>query len=262
MVIHQNRDMGVNSIEARRNHVCYGMGIGVIIVDEVYPGFPGDVRNASAYPFPVQYEIAEGLDSQALVADDNSSCRAPIIRAAKKLERMGCRAIAAECGYFAYFQQDVEEQVDVPVFMSALLQVPFMQRVISPDKLVGILTPKAQFLTPTMLRSVGIDPDSNIVIGGADDLGVKEFDRLYHADPQGGVVPGASYDKAQDELVRASSAFVAAHPKIGALLLTCTGYPPFARAVQRAIDLPLFSWGTLLDYAYSVVVHRDYYGHV
>ena len=24
-------------------------------------------------------------------------------RAAKKLERMGCRAIAAECGYFAYF---------------------------------------------------------------------------------------------------------------------------------------------------------------
>ena len=26
--------------------------------------------------------------------------------------------------------------------------------------------------------------------------------------------------------------------------------------------LPIFSWGTLLDYAYSVVAHRDYYGHV
>ena len=37
---------------------------------------------------------------------------------------------------------------------------------------------------------------------------------------------------------------------------------PFARAIQREIDLPVFSWGTLLDYAYSVVVHRDYYGHV
>jgi hypothetical protein len=23
-----------------------------------------------------------------------------------------------------------------------------------------------------------------------------------------------------------------------------------------------FSWGTLLDFAYSVAVHRDYYGHV
>ena len=36
----------------------------------------------------------------------------------------------------------------------------------------------------------------------------------------------------------------------------------FARAIQREIDMPVFSWGTLLDYAYSVVVHRDYYGHV
>ena len=36
----------------------------------------------------------------------------------------------------------------------------------------------------------------------------------------------------------------------------------FARALQRRIDIPVFSWGTLLDYAYSVAVHRDYYGHV
>jgi hypothetical protein len=40
------------------------------------------------------------------------------------------------------------------------------------------------------------------------------------------------------------------------------GFPPFARALQREIDLPVFSWGTLLDYAYSVAVHRDYYRHV
>jgi len=45
-------------------------------------------------------------------------------------------------------------------------------------------------------------------------------------------------------------------------MLECTGMQPFARAVQRVLELPVFSWGTLLDYAYSVVVHRDYYGHV
>jgi hypothetical protein len=32
--------------------------------------------------------------------------------------------------------------------------------------------------------------------------------------------------------------------------------------IQQAIDLPVFSWGTILGYAYSAVVHRDYYGHV
>jgi hypothetical protein len=49
---------------------------------------------------------------------------------------------------------------------------------------------------------------------------------------------------------------------MGAMMLECTGMQPFARAIQRKIDIPVFSWGTLLDYAYSVAVHRDYYGHV
>ena len=91
--MYRNRDMGINYIKARKDHRCYGMGLGIIILDDVYPGFPGDVRNASAYPFPIQYEIAEGVDIQALVnEEDKSPCLEPIQRAAKKLERMGCRA--------------------------------------------------------------------------------------------------------------------------------------------------------------------------
>jgi hypothetical protein len=71
--MYRNRDMGINYIKARKDHRCYGMGLGIIILDDVYPGFPGDVRNASAYPFPIQYEIAEGVDIQALVhAEDKS----------------------------------------------------------------------------------------------------------------------------------------------------------------------------------------------
>ena len=115
------------------------MGLGIIILDEVYPGFPGDVRNASTYPYPIQYEIVEGVDIETLVfKEDKSPCLEPIKKAAKKLERMGCRAISAECGYFAYFQKEITASVDVPVFMSSLLQVPLAQQVIGPDKVVGI----------------------------------------------------------------------------------------------------------------------------
>ncbi len=100
-----NRDLGIGQIEARRGCTWYGMGLGIIVVDDVYPGFPGDVRNASAYPFPIQYEIAKGVDlNKLVVAEDKSPCLEPVKRAAKRLETMGCRAIAAECGYFAYFQ--------------------------------------------------------------------------------------------------------------------------------------------------------------
>jgi hypothetical protein len=261
--MYQNRDFGINHIKARKDHRCYGMGLGIIILDDVYPGFPGDVRNASAFPFPVQYEIVEGVDIWALVhEEDKSPCLEPIQRAAKKLESMGCRAIAAECGYFAYFQKEIAGYVDVPVFMSSLLQVPFAQQLIGPDKVVGILAARKEQLLPVHLENVGIQPGSNYVIAGAEDDGrCPEFESLWYA-PVRPEVPESHYDKAEKDFVEVAVDFYNAHPNMGAMMLECTGMQPFARAIQREIDIPIFSWGTLLDYAYSVVVHRDYYGHV
>jgi len=260
-MIYRNRDMGINHIRARRDQRCYGMGLGIIILDDVYPGFPGDVRNASAFPFPIQYEIAAGVDIPALVhAEDKSPCLEPIRRAAKKLEQMGCRAIAAECGYFAYFQREIAGYVDCPVFMSSLLQVPLAQQIIGPSRVVGVLVAREDRITQTHLDAVGIKPGSNYVIDGAESR-VPEFQHLWlkekRTDP-----PGAFYDKTEKEFVMVGIDFFEAHPNMGAMVLECTGMQPFARALQREIDIPIFSWGTLLDYAYSAVVHRDYYGHV
>ena len=258
-----NRDQGISHIVTRKNHTCYGMGLGIIVLDDAYPGFPGDVRNASAFPYPIQYEIAEGVDNYTLVwEEDKSPCRAPILRAAEKLERMGCRAIAAECGYFAYFQKDVAGHVAVPVFMSSLLQVPFIQQVIGPEKTVGIVCAQRRFLTETHLQNVGIDLESNFIVAGAqDDYSCPEFDKLWDPEKRP-EVPEITYHRAEKDMIRVCADVVKKHPGIGALMLECTGMQPFARAVQREVDLPVFSWGTLLDYAYSVVVHRDFYGHV
>ncbi len=78
------------------------MDLGIIILDDVYPGLPGDVRNASAFPYPIQYDIVKDVDIKKLVwVDDKTQCRQPILDSAKRLENMGCRAIVAECGYFA-----------------------------------------------------------------------------------------------------------------------------------------------------------------
>jgi hypothetical protein len=258
-----NRDFGINTIKTRKQHTCYGMGLGIIVLDDAYPGFPGDVRNASAFPYPIQYDIAEGVDNYTLVwEEDKSPCREPIKQSAKRLEKMGCRAIAAECGYFAYFQKDVAGYVDIPVFMSSLLQVPFIQQVIGPQKTVGIVCAQKRFLTDTHLENVGIDLNSNFIVAGAlDEYGCPEFTNLWDHE-QRPERPEAHYDKAQKDMIRVCTEVCKAYPDIGALMLECTGMQPFARAIQREVDMPVFSWGTLLDYAYSVVVHRDYYGHV
>jgi hypothetical protein len=262
-MIYGNRDLGLSTIRARKNHSCYGMGLGIMILDEVYPGFPGDVRNASAYPFPIQYEIVEGIDIRKLVFDtDKSPCLAPILRAAQRLERMGCRAIAAECGYFAYFQRDVAGRVDVPVFMSSLLQVPLIQQVVGPNHQVGIVCGLKEQLTPAHLRNVGIDPQSNIVIAGAlDEYQCPHFESLW-IESKRPPVPTSHFESAQADMVALCKDFVGRNPKIRALMFECTGFQPFARAVQREVDLPIFSWSTLLDFAYSTAVHREHYGHV
>ena len=261
--MYQSRDPGIQRIQARKDQRLYGMGLGILLLDDVYPGFPGDIRNASGYPFPIQYEIVEGIDIDRLVvAEDKTPCLEPLLRAAGKLERLGCRAIAGECGYFAYFQREVAASVSVPVFMSSLLQVPFAQQSMGPERFVGILVANSKYLTERHLESVGIQPGSNYVIFGAmDDFRCQEFDHLWttrlRSDP-----PAADYDKAEAEFLSVAIDFYKQHPALGAMVLECTGFPPFARALQREIDIPVYSWGTLLDYAFSVVVHRDYYGHV
>ncbi len=258
------RDLGINQIYARKQTKAYGMGIGVMLLDEVYPGFPGDLRNASAYNFPVQYEIIEGLNCRNVgwTKGDDSVMIPPIIKAAQKLESLGCKAIVAECGFFSYFQPMIAGAVDIPVFMSSLLQIPLIQQIIGPNKNVGIFCATSGNLTESHLKNVGVVPNSNYRIKGAMDNGGCPQFRLLWDDETRPEVPTANYEIAEADIVKSCVDYVNEYPDIGALMLECTGFQPFARAIQRAVDLPVFSWATLMDYAYSVVAHRDFYGHV
>lgn len=258
-----NRDYGIDVIRARPNTYAYGMGIGVMLTDEVYPGFPGDLRNASAYPFPIQYDVVRGVDINALVfSEDKSAFLEPVLKSARRLEHMGCRAIVAECGHLGYFQEELASALSIPVFTSALLQVPLAQRLIGRNKQVGIVCLLPERLQERHLVSAGIDPESNIVMMGAiAEYSCTEFEKLWIADKRD-ELPTASFSRAESDFVAACEDFVGKNPDLGALVFWCTGFQPFARAVQRAVSLPVFTCSTMLDFAYSVVAHREHYGHV
>lgn len=119
-----------------------------------------------------------------------------------------------------------------------------------------------RFLSDTHLQNVGINLNSNFIIAGAlDEYGCPEFTNLWdHGKRQ--ERHEAYYDKSEKDMIRTCKEFYKANPNIGAIMLECTVMQPFARAIQREVDLPIFSCGTLLDYAFSVVAHRDYYGHI
>ncbi len=260
------RDFLVKDMVARPNQICSGMGLGIMVMDEVYPGFPGDLRNPSGYPFPIQYEIIEGVDIDQIAfgkEKNDEKIIESLIRAAKKLERIGCKAILAECGYFSYYQKVVAEAVNVPVFMSSLLQIPLMQQLIGPNKTVGIFCGNGPGLTPQHLINVGVDLDkTNIKIkGSVDDGKCPAIHRLWTEEFRADL-PEAVYEEFGGELVASVKAFVDENPDIGAIILECTGFQIFGRAVQREIDLPVFSWATLMHYAYNVTNHMDFYGTI
>lgn len=50
-----------------------------------------------------------------------------VVEAAKELEAEGVRAIVGACGYFAHFQKQVADAVNVPVFLSSLCQLPLIK---------------------------------------------------------------------------------------------------------------------------------------
>ena len=52
---YQNRDVGINYIKARKDHSCYGMGLGIIILDDGYLSEKSDLKS------PVYFNEAEIL---------------------------------------------------------------------------------------------------------------------------------------------------------------------------------------------------------
>ena len=257
-----NRDLGIKRIKRRDGKFCSGMGLGVIILDEIAPGFPGDVRNASAYPFPIQYEVAKSVNCQSLFFnEDKMPCWIPIKEAAQSLVQLGCRAVVAECGYFAFFQRMLANEIDVPVFASSLLQVPWCLTTLGERKSVGILVLSERHFSEQHFAAVGIEMCDRYRIRGVRDSGLcPEILKLYEAESE--EERGADYEVLESQLVQIAKAFVEENGDMGALVLECSLMQPFARAIQREVNLPVFSFGTLMDYAYSTVVHRDFYGHV
>src|SRR5687768_10674611 len=108
-----------------RNADSYGHAVGILLLDYRGPFIPGDVGNATTYEFPVMYKLVKDLTLDRVLAGD-PACEAAIVEAAKELEECGVRGISSDCGFLVQYQNAVRQAVRVPVFLSSLLQIPFL----------------------------------------------------------------------------------------------------------------------------------------
>jgi hypothetical protein len=231
-----------------------GHAVGVIVLNVGYPLIPGNVANASTFPFPVRYAVVEGADIPSLLAGD-PSLLGPSLEAARGLVRDGCHAIVGACGYFARFQTAMAADLPVPVFMSSLLQVPLIVRSLRPGERLGIVCASAPSLDAATLQQVGASPIDPLVIRGMESS--EEF--------RTSILQGKGWmddAKVEEEVVTAALELCQAEPEVAALLLECSDMPPYARAVQRATGRPVWDFISLIEWIHAGVVRRAFEGFI
>jgi Asp/Glu/hydantoin racemase len=216
---------------ARGGKAVYGARLGILLLEARFPRIPGDMGNATTWPFPVLYQVVKGASPQRVVRERAAGLFDAFLTAAKELTDLGADGITTNCGFLSLFQADIARHVGVPVATSSLMQATFIERVLPPGQRVGILTISAATLTGEHLRAAGVDESTPVV--GTD--GGREFSRAILGNELELNIAAAERD-----ILDAGETLVRENPDVGAILLECTNMSPYARALSQHVARPVF----------------------
>jgi hypothetical protein len=240
---------------ARQDQLGYGISIGILMLDCHIPFIPGDVGNASTYNFPVQFQKVQGATGDAVINRQDPAITPHFVEAAQLLAAQGVRAITGDCAYMGAYQAAVAEAVEVPVFLSSLLQVPMVLAMLARDRKLAVLVANGSTVSDRLLAPVGITEAlrDRLVIRGLED---KEHFRSVILDESGEL----DFSRMESEVVESAMQVLQDEPSVGAFLLECSDLPPYSHAIYRATGLPVFDWIGFINYVHHAVVPHSYQG--
>lgn len=231
----------------------YGVPIGVLCTEAYHAKVPGHIKNASTFDFPVSYKVVKGVTPEKIINKGDMSLLEPLIEAARDLEEEGVLAITGSCGFMVLYQGQLADAVSIPVFMSGLIQVPMVHRMLRADQKVGLMVARKDTLTQEHLRIVGAE-NVPVCIAGMDNT--KEVREV--------IIEGKrrelDLDKLEEEVVSAAVNLARENPDMGAIVMEGTDFPPFSHIIQQKLNLPVFDIITLTNMVYQAVVRKGYDG--
>ena len=215
------------------------MTLGILMLDTRFPRPAGDVGNPNSFDFPVIFETVSGASARRVVHDRASGLLDPFVEAGRRLAARGALGISTSCGFLALYQRELAQALPVPVAVSSLLQVAWLDRILPQGRRAGVITFDAASLTAAHLEAAGAPADTPVAgmpAGGALQRAILD--------------DGAPFDRAAiaRELADAGLRLKRAHPEVGAIVLECTNLPPYRRALAQATALPVYDVGTLLNW--------------
>jgi hypothetical protein len=241
--------------KARRGQVAYGYSIGMLCAEWHIPFIPGDLNNANTFEFPVRYLSVAGVPGSDVLSGSDPRYQKLFVDAARSLEAEGVRAITSNCGFMGTYQDVVADSVNIPVFMSSLIQAPLLTRMLGTRKRLGVVVANSAGISDRLLLSSGINDSSRIVLKGLENR--AHFNEVV-------IQEAGTLDETlmAGEVVETALQMVRDDRSIGAFLLECSDLPPYSVAVASATGLPVFDWAGFIRYVHDAAVPRTYSGIV
>jgi len=234
---------------AQGGKAIYGASVGILMLKARFPRIPGDMGNATTWPFPVLYRVVRDASPERVVRQGAPGLLPAFIDAARDLVADGADGITTNCGFLSLFQDQLAAAVGVPVATSSLMQVRAVNALLPPGKRAGVLTISASTLSQAHLAAAGVPEETPI---GTTEGGA-EFTRVILGDEAALDVEAARADN-----VAAAQAMVSDHPDLGALVLECTNMIPYAADIRRATGLPVFTMESFVSWFQSGLSPRRY----
>ena len=200
----------------------------------------GNSTNPASYPFEVDMRHVKGACTETIITHPSKEVMNEMIRIGKEMEKEGVKAIVGSCGFNAIFQEEIANALNIPVFMSSLLQVPYVANIIGKDKTIAIMTAYGSRLTRKHLECCGIT-DEKLEILGLENC--KEWNSIFEKEDE-----PVDMDLVENEIMTTALDAVKKNPNIKAFVLECTDLPPFGPKIMEATGLPVFSINTLIGY--------------
>ena len=254
----EQRGYSDRDVTGWKGRYVYGPTVGILQLPANIPMLPGDVGNPTTFDFPVLYELIEEIDPFWVLADKpHPVVMKKVIAACKRLTMQGVTTIIGNCGFFANYQPEVAESLDVGVtyFNGSLMQLPMILTSVGANKKVGVLTASKKLLMPSPdIKYSGVSDEDmkRIVVYGNEDG--KEMLKVT------GETGRFNPKKLEKELVDLAKKMVKENPDVGAIVLECTEFPPYAHAIQDAVRLNIWDFVTMTKFMHAGAMQKPYTG--
>ena len=223
--------------------------LGILQLDTRFPRIPGDIANPDSYDFPVAVKVVSGAVFTRAEKVGDREILELFLQAALELEDEGVFAVTTSCGFLSQYQKEIARALEIPVFLSALLQIPLAHTLTGSR--VGIITARARTLAEDHLVASGWRPDIPIAVAGLEEKPCFAASILADADcisPEG----------IQEEVLEAAGDLLDKHPDLGSFVLECHNLAPYASKVAENFRKPVFDIVAMAHWVYANVFKKRF----